>query len=81
VRYIKRAGMVTIVLDPVDGSGKTGDTLLSIPASYRPSDTVRSVAWKSGQDNISLSAFDTGSIICTGSGTMIRGSITYPVIT
>lgn len=83
VKYIKRAGWVTVVIDAVDGSGSGGDiTLLNLSADYRPDEIIRSVAID-GNDATSivrLTVTSGGNVQVEGTGGAYRGSVTYPVI-
>lgn len=86
VKYIKRAGMVTIILEALDGSSITNIALLTMPTVYRPSTQVRSVAsdFSSTPDEIAIITMPTDGLLQVsgsgGDGTAIYGQITYPVI-
>jgi hypothetical protein len=75
VRYIKRAGMVTVDVD-ADGSSKTGNTMFTLPSAYRPSVTVDAAAQQSGKRVI---IGNTGVVDSDGNNLETRALLTYPV--
>ena len=85
IRYIKRAGMVTIVLDAVNGSASGGEiTMLSLASAYRPTGAIIRSTAIDGNNSASIALFNVtgaGNVQVEGTGTTYRGSVTYPVIT
>lgn len=86
VRYIKRAGMVTVILDALNGSAQTDPTVLVMPSGYRPGVNSYSTAIGTTGADVPLSIrLDTsGNFDILGDGssnTGISGQITFPVIT
>jgi hypothetical protein len=87
VRYIKRAGMVTVVVDSSDATSATATTLISLPAGYRPLENIRGVAVALGPnpDQVGLFSVLTGGGLQissdAGNEVLVYGTVTYPVIT
>ena len=76
VRYIKRAGMVTITAD-LTGTGATGDSILTLPSNYRPPNTVTST----GRGTTLTFATSGGLVGASGRDPNVDFTLTYPVIT
>ncbi|MFW6312271.1 MAG: hypothetical protein ACOC2N_00100 [Spirochaetota bacterium] len=81
VRYIKRAGMVTVIVEGVDGTSSTWQTVVNLPSDYRPSTTIRGVVTNGAA--VSRFAIVSAGVlsIADTTGANLRGSVTYPVIT
>ena len=75
VRYIKRAGMVTITAD-LTGDGATGDNILTLPSNYRPANTVAST----GRGTTLTYATSGGLVVASGRDPNVDFTLTYPVI-
>jgi hypothetical protein len=76
VRYIRRAGMVTVVLDSLVGTSATNNTILNLPAGYRPGVVIA--------DEHATSAFSIttgGDITSAYRSTAKSLTISYPIIT
>ena len=76
VKYIKRAGWVSIVVD-IDGSSKTDSIFMTIPAAYRTDFNVESTTTPDGNR---LVAAASGNLLSLGTASTIKGSLTYPVL-
>lgn len=73
VRYIKRAGTVTVMWD-VTGAAKTTDTFLTLAAAYHPA-----VELKQGATDGHIVIGTAGTLVSESTGATI-GMVTYPVM-
>jgi hypothetical protein len=85
VRYVLRAGWVTVACDPIDGTSQTDDTLLNLPSAYWPHVRVRGagVDTASSPDKVArITVGANGDISALGEslGSNLYATITYPVI-
>jgi len=81
VRYIKRAGMVTVTFEVLNGSSKTDNVFINLPSGYRPSVAIRGGSFSTTQVPNELTVSTSGNVASGSVATDTRGSITYPVIT
>ena len=81
VRYIKRAGMVTVTFEVLNGSSKTDNVFINLPSGYRPSVAIRGGSVSTTQAPNELTVATSGNVASGSVATDTRGSITYPVIT
>lgn len=78
--YLSRsAGIVTVHLVSVNGSAKTSDTLVNVPAGYRPISTVAGSAYDNTGTWQNLRVTSAGDVLCTQSaGSTVIGTLVYP---
>lgn len=80
IRYIRRSGFVTVVVDAVDGSTKSTDTMLTLPLGYRPTVTIRSGLSTDAGTFATLSVNSDGEISSDGTAADLRGQIIFPLV-
>jgi hypothetical protein len=86
IRYILRAGMVTIDLTGLNGSSQTTTVPLNLSAAYRPASNITAPVVNSSTSPYEIGDFTvgtSGNLSITGDaadGTSIYGSISYPVL-
>lgn len=83
VRYIKRAGMVTVVIEQLNNTSASSTNIVILPATYRPGVNMRFLVNDSDTSNLRAIVGTDGTLVVVSVGTSsdIRGTVTYPVIT
>lgn len=82
IYYIKRLGNVTIAIEDLNGSSKTGDVFLTLGSNYIPSNNIRERLFTddgASEGNLYLNS-STGELSSNGSVASLRGLVTYPVL-
>jgi hypothetical protein len=86
VRYILRAGRVTVVFEALKGSDQTSTLFITLPDAYKPAVTIRGVGLSVDSvpdEPVLFSVATTGGITAGGdakAGTTLYGSLSYPVL-
>lgn len=79
IYYKKSAGWVTVNMT-LDGSSATDSIVALLPETYRPAIPIYGAIRDGDSTASSVTCSASGEILCFGTSSLIRGSISYPII-